>query len=102
METLSVHKLDNKMSVSSSLVDGRRHHPILRIISIFLNPIRRILQKASIYSHHRKRTRKKIREGKENSKTSNNGIVGGITMDVEWKKWKYAMTDDYELTPNEI
>jgi hypothetical protein len=23
-------------------------------------------------------------------------------MDVEWKKWKYAMTDDYELTPNEI
>ena len=102
METLSVHKLDNKMSVSSSLVDGRRHHPILRIIAIFLNPIRRILQKASIYSHHRKRTRKKIREGKENSKTSNNGIVGGITMDVEWKKWKYAMTDDYELTPNEI
>ena len=102
METLSVHKLDNKISVSSSLVDGRRHHPILRIIAIFLNPIRIILQKASIYFHHRKQTRMKNREEKENSKTSNNGIVGGITMDVEWKKWKYAMTDDYELTPNEI
>ena len=102
METLSVHKLDNKMSVSSSLVDGRRRHPIIRVIAIFLNPIRRILQKASIYSHHRKQTRMKNREEKENSKTSNNGIVGGITLDVEWKKWKYAMTDDYELTPNEI
>jgi hypothetical protein len=106
METMSVHKLNNMISVSSSssssIEAGRKRHPILRILNIFLNPIRSILHKASIYSYHRKQKRMKNREDTKRMKTNNKGIVGDITINVEWKKWKYAMTDDYELSSTEI
>jgi hypothetical protein len=70
-----------------------------------MHPIRRILEGASIFSHHRKRKHAEdgiaTRSGFTGGVDGGGDIVEGISMDVDWRKWKYAMTDDYELSASE-
>jgi hypothetical protein len=71
-----------------------------------VHPIRHILEGASIFSHHRKQKRL-TEDGSEKNKRDlpGGGDDGGGDGDarvVDWKKWKYAMSDDYELGTEEI
>jgi hypothetical protein len=73
-----------------------------------MHPIRRILEGASIFSHHRKQ--KRVEDGFVETATRSvaGGVDGRSDIDerdsrvVDWKKWKYAMSDDYELSASEI
>lgn len=64
------------------------------------HPVRHILEGASIFFHHRKQ--KKMRRKQHKQQGGQRGAGGDGERVVDWKKWKYAMSDDYELTSEEI
>jgi hypothetical protein len=75
-----------------------------------VHPIRHILEGASIFSHHRKlkrRTEDRVEKNvpylarpRQRGDEGDNGV--GDASVVDWEKWKYAMSDDYELGTEEI
>ena len=79
-----------------------------------MHPIRHILEGASIYTHVRKQKQMvKWEETKKKKKSKHhvlmdehdNDLLGREEQEdivVDWKKWKYAMSDDYELSSEEI
>ncbi|KAL9187003.1 hypothetical protein ACHAXT_010723 [Thalassiosira profunda] len=74
------HKEHEQLSSASEEID-RKH------------PLRHILEGASIFWGRKKE--KTEAEGAK-KKTEKRGEEGG-EIEVDWKKWKYAMSDDYEL-----
>jgi len=67
-----------------------------------VHPIRHILEGASIFSHHRKQKRLTEDGSEKNKRDRDGGGDNGDARVVDWKKWKYAMSDDYELGTEEI
>ena len=68
-----------------------------------MHPIRHILEGASIFFHHRKEKRIDQKEKKKKKKQQQQQhLDDDKEIVVDWKKWKYAMSDDYELKSNEI
>ena len=67
-----------------------------------VHPIRHILEGASIFSHHRKQKRLTEDGSEKNKRIRDGGGDNGNARVVDWKKWKYAMSDDYELGTEEI
>ncbi|KAL7434907.1 hypothetical protein ACHAXH_009047 [Discostella pseudostelligera] len=71
-----------------------------------MHPIRHILEGASIYTHVRRQ--KQLMKLEEKKKIQQHlqdeyGIPDEEeVIVVDWKKWKYAMSDDYELDSKEI
>ena len=67
------------------------------------HPIRHILEGASIFFHHRKEKRIEQKEKKKKKQQQQHDAMDdNREIVVDWKKWKYAMSDDYELKSNEI
>eukprot|EP00584_Thalassiosira_punctigera_P005774 CAMPEP_0172534026 /NCGR_PEP_ID=MMETSP1067-20121228/6541_1 /TAXON_ID=265564 ORGANISM="Thalassiosira punctigera, Strain Tpunct2005C2" /NCGR_SAMPLE_ID=MMETSP1067 /ASSEMBLY_ACC=CAM_ASM_000444 /LENGTH=734 /DNA_ID=CAMNT_0013318759 /DNA_START=118 /DNA_END=2319 /DNA_ORIENTATION=+ len=69
------------------------------------HPIQRILEGASIFLHHRKekiKRRKEKMKKKQQKKQQGGQSTEDGERDVDWKKWKYAMSDDYVLTSDEV
>jgi len=71
------------------------------------HPIRHILEGASIFSQHRKQKKlerkEKKREKKELKKMKGKqASTDKEVVEIDWKKWKYAMSDDYELKTSEV
>lgn len=72
-----------------------------------MHPIRHILEGASIYTHVRKQKqlmkleveKKKIQQ---HFPDDHDNLDGDAAIVIDWKKWKYAMSDDYELSSEEI
>ncbi len=64
------------------------------------HPIRHILEGASIFSHH-KQTKKATRKRHPHQtrvQSSRNGESHEKEIKIDWSKWKYAMSDDFELS----
>ena len=70
------------------------------------HPIRHILEGASIFSQHRKQKKlerkEKKRKKKELKKKGKQTSTDKEVVEIDWKKWKYAMSDDYELKTSEV
>jgi len=70
------------------------------------HPLRHMIEGASILFRHRKEKKMKRKEARRLKKQQqkNRGMQPMEDGDrvVDWKKWKYAMSDDYELTSDEI
>jgi hypothetical protein len=60
-----------------------------------LHPIRHILEGASVFCHVRKQNQA-IKIPKKTAHQESNVI------EVDWKKWKFARSDDFELTSDQI
>ena len=70
------------------------------------HPIRHILEGASIFFHHRKEKKFERKEAKKKrkQKQAKRPEAGkeGEEIEVDWKKWKFAMSDDYEITSDQV
>ena len=71
------------------------------------HPIRHILEGASIFSQHRKQKKlerkEKKRQKKElKKKKGKQASTDKEVVEIDWKKWKYAMSDDYDLKTSEV
>jgi len=69
------------------------------------HPLRHILEGASIFARHRKEKKQRRREEKkkrqQQQKREQRAGSEGEEKEVDWKKWKFAMSDDYELSAGE-
>ncbi|KAL7535929.1 hypothetical protein ACHAXR_006815 [Thalassiosira sp. AJA248-18] len=94
---LSKHKekhLESTESTSPASEEIDRRHPL-----------RHIIEGASIFSHHRKEKKMKKEEKKKMQKMKKKQQTGqkeDDEVEVDWKKWKYAMSDDYEIQSDQI
>jgi len=66
------------------------------------HPLRYILEGASIFIQHRKKKKLERKERKNRKKGGVERKEDGGQIEVDWNKWKYAMSDDYKLEPDEI
>ena len=64
-----------------------------------VHPIRHILEGASVF-HHAARERQKDKKAAATIKKTATTTTGE-EMEVDWKKWKFGMTDDFDLTSSE-
>lgn len=61
-------------------------------------PLHYLLEGASIFSHWKtKKQHHQHEQQQEQTKVNTN-----TTIEVDWKKWKYAMTDDFQLTSYQV
>eukprot|EP00571_Detonula_confervacea_P007557 CAMPEP_0172320230 /NCGR_PEP_ID=MMETSP1058-20130122/40040_1 /TAXON_ID=83371 /ORGANISM="Detonula confervacea, Strain CCMP 353" /LENGTH=806 /DNA_ID=CAMNT_0013035453 /DNA_START=51 /DNA_END=2471 /DNA_ORIENTATION=+ len=84
------HEQQHTSSSSASEEIDRKH------------PIRHILEGASIFFHHRKQKKMERKHQKQQHQGEHKNAGGESERVVDWKKWKYAMSDDYEMTSEEI
>lgn len=65
-----------------------------------VHPIRHILEGASVF-HHAARERQKDKKAAATTSTIKTTTATEEEMEVDWKKWKFGMTDDFDLTSAE-
>ena len=76
------------------------------------HPVRHIIEGASIFSRHRKQKKmekeeklklaKQKKKKEEGAGKAEDEEQASGEIEVDWKKWKYAMSDDYDLKSDEM
>ena len=64
------------------------------------HPLHYLLEGASIFSHWKTNKKHHQHEQQQQQTKVNNNT--NTTIEVDWKKWKYAMTDDFQLTSYQV